>query len=88
MTAASDLVAAGFTADGDTFRAPAGSAVTVTPARGFYSIAIILPNGTVATCTIHQIALKVCETAGAEPKRNISDPSPASISSAWLTADR
>jgi len=43
---------------------------------------------TIATCTICRIALKVRETAGAEPRKNISDQSPASVSSAWLIADR
>jgi hypothetical protein len=47
------------TADGDIFRAPAGNAITVAPARDFYRIEITLPTGASASCTVHMSALKV-----------------------------
>jgi len=57
-----DLTAIGFVAaDGEdrTFHAPAGSSVAITPVRDFYRIVVTLPNGAVATCIVHERALKV-----------------------------
>jgi hypothetical protein len=59
MTAASDLVAAGFVAKGGAFCAPVGSAVTVALAGDFFLIEIALPTGAAAICTVHMSALKV-----------------------------
>jgi len=62
VTATADLIAVGFIAGNDgALCAPAGTIVTVAPARDFFVIEIALPSGAVATCTIHQIALKVRE---------------------------
>jgi hypothetical protein len=72
MTTSDDkfgLIAIGFAQkNGGALRAPAGSTVTVTPARDFFVIEIALPNGAVATCTIHQIALRVRERASTADK--------------------
>jgi hypothetical protein len=80
---------AGFAAGNDGVLRIPGARVELVPVGGFYEVRITDGNGILITAVAHKSALKVTrDRAGAERRKNISDPSPAGVSVARLAADK